>query len=315
MIIIEGCDKTGKTTLANSLNKKLGFDIVKFNQPKTDNPYFEYMSFLEKVDNPKIVDRFHVGEFVYPVIYNRPMVLTRRHFRIIDLSLQTLGAIKILASTNVEFIKNKFKKDGEEVNKIQDIELTTMLFNLYNSYISTGDQFIDYDLNEMPLNVAIEKIEEISRLQYELLSFNNRKGLFNIGYQGSVRPDVLFVGERVNNEHPKKDHSRPFDFSPSSDLIYRLMNRFSKFAVINIFDINNKQVDIRLINSLVKPKAVIALGNIAYENILKQMADPYDVPVSKIEHPAYIKRFNISEEDYHKKLKSELQPSLRSMMK
>ena len=48
VIILEGENKTGKTTLANFLKDKYGFKYVKCSQPKRD-PYVEYIEIIKKI--------------------------------------------------------------------------------------------------------------------------------------------------------------------------------------------------------------------------------------------------------------------------
>lgn len=69
MIIIEGADGVGKSTLANRLSEKLGWPIHHMGVP---DPDFDYMGgYLEKIVEygPRcILDRFHLGAFVYGTI-------------------------------------------------------------------------------------------------------------------------------------------------------------------------------------------------------------------------------------------------------
>ena len=67
IVIIEGCDGTGKTTLAKKIAKK--FKLKYLHESAPPKPGYEY--YAEKaltLPNNCVVDRFHLGECVYPRI-------------------------------------------------------------------------------------------------------------------------------------------------------------------------------------------------------------------------------------------------------
>ena len=59
-VIIEGLDRSGKSTLANSIKNKFEyFEIVHCSKPKTDDPYQEYLEMFQKYDGKDVIfDRF-----------------------------------------------------------------------------------------------------------------------------------------------------------------------------------------------------------------------------------------------------------------
>jgi len=82
IIIIEGVDKTGKTTLAKELAKKLGLQYFKSNLQKghfNNNDFknaLKYeglfmIDFLEQVNINLIIDRSYPSEFAYARAYER----------------------------------------------------------------------------------------------------------------------------------------------------------------------------------------------------------------------------------------------------
>ena len=84
-IVLEGLDRTGKTTAAKQF-EKLGYEIVHFSAPKKDylDPlyvgptYFEdVVGILNSYANKDVVfDRSWYGELVWPSIYSRPVSYT-----------------------------------------------------------------------------------------------------------------------------------------------------------------------------------------------------------------------------------------------
>lgn len=64
VIVIEGADKTGKSTLAASLVKFTGWPVAHMRQPASPGPDValqECLDALEHQKGPFIADRFHVG--------------------------------------------------------------------------------------------------------------------------------------------------------------------------------------------------------------------------------------------------------------
>lgn len=295
MIVLEGCDKTGKTTLAQQLGHRLGWDIVAFGPPKTKNPYAEYMRFFQGLDKDVVLDRFHAGEFVYPVVYNRTTNMTRRHFRTIDLMLKTMSATVIHCHTqDKEFLREKFREE-EELNSQSKIQLTQDLFTVYFEHVSMfqGQRF-KYDIRLNNQRVFVDLVEDVSRSMATRRPFEGRRWLLDQGFQGLAdRPRVMFVGEVVNEGGRKREFARPFDLSPSSEVLFDAISQVmvsGGFGIINSRLPDDKPVDLQGVVNIVKPKTVIALGEKAQLACLHGI-DPQTARVRNMMHPGYAKRF------------------------
>lgn len=79
-IIIEGCDGTGKTTLARLLAKKYDLDICHCTQ--NDPCDFEFYKQTARKENV-IWDRHTIGELIYPNVFNRKAQITPEDARIV----------------------------------------------------------------------------------------------------------------------------------------------------------------------------------------------------------------------------------------
>ena len=60
IIVVEGADKTGKTTLAKDLADHLGWEYKHFGPPGPD-PALDYVTFLRDLKTPVVCDRFFLG--------------------------------------------------------------------------------------------------------------------------------------------------------------------------------------------------------------------------------------------------------------
>lgn len=67
VVVLEGPDGGGKTTLANYLRDTHDYDIVKTGPPSTDDATTEYLDVLYTAihGQPTVLDRCHLGEAIY----------------------------------------------------------------------------------------------------------------------------------------------------------------------------------------------------------------------------------------------------------
>jgi thymidylate kinase len=73
LIILKGCDGTGKTTLANSLAAVMNAEIIHCSQ-YTPNDFNFFSKVIEASKNRNIIaDRFMYGQFVYQEEEDRPL--------------------------------------------------------------------------------------------------------------------------------------------------------------------------------------------------------------------------------------------------
>ena len=146
LIILEGCDRTGKTTFAEKL-VNLGYQYFHFSSPKKDEDVYEtYMTFLNSLDPLKkyVVDRFHLGELVYGPIYRGECNLSKKQVKNIE-SLINKFNHKLIHFTNTpEFIIKKFKEIGEAYTKPEHVELIVQNFKkcFNESNVLNKDEFI-----------------------------------------------------------------------------------------------------------------------------------------------------------------------------
>lgn len=74
LIVLEGCDGSGKTTVANNLKYILPNAEVVHCTTDTPNDYEFFMSLIQAGDTRNIIaDRFCYGQFVYQEEKDRPM--------------------------------------------------------------------------------------------------------------------------------------------------------------------------------------------------------------------------------------------------
>lgn len=77
-IVIEGPNNVGKSTLIEELRKHLDWEVEHVTSlcPNTYDFYDDLLS----CDEPLIFDRLHVGEMVYPLVYDRMPKMSQNEF-------------------------------------------------------------------------------------------------------------------------------------------------------------------------------------------------------------------------------------------
>lgn len=104
IIVMEGCDATGKTTLADLIANARGSEVRHFGPPE-QHPLTEWgMQFDEGVVQNVIFDRLHWGEPVYAPIYRDGSELGVTGFRWFEMMLAARGAITVLAEGDPDAI-------------------------------------------------------------------------------------------------------------------------------------------------------------------------------------------------------------------
>jgi thymidylate kinase len=129
IVIVEGIDRVGKTTLCNKLKSDLGFKILKDEVFKPEHFTEEIIAekFLTTVNMLKllnkdidiVIDRFYLSEAVYGLMERK---YDSKYLKKIELELLKLDAIIILV--NPTDIEESSKKHGK------DLTIHSILFNL-----------------------------------------------------------------------------------------------------------------------------------------------------------------------------------------
>lgn len=131
-IILEGENKTGKSTLALELKKrfeeeKMTVDILKCSQPKKD-AFKEYIDKISESDKDIIIiDRFAYGELVYGPLYRGESQITYEQLKQIEKRISGRAVIIYCWDMNSK-ITERFEEDKEEFADISKIEKTQMLY-------------------------------------------------------------------------------------------------------------------------------------------------------------------------------------------
>lgn len=125
VIIIEGCDKVGKSTLANKLVDEHGFRIIKFSAPaKGQDPYTMFIDGIKdiKPDEKVVLDRYFHSGLAYGPIYRGKSDLSKEQIEVLELKLKELNTFIIYCFDDEDKIAYRFRTDNETFAKEEHIK-------------------------------------------------------------------------------------------------------------------------------------------------------------------------------------------------
>jgi hypothetical protein len=118
VLVVEGCDRTGKTSLCEYVRDFLQqtIPVLKFSQPKGD-AVLEYQQALADHPGSFIADRFHMGESVYGPIYRGTPPVPNSRIAALEGDLDRRGALVVYMTDTEENIRRRFEAHGEDFAK------------------------------------------------------------------------------------------------------------------------------------------------------------------------------------------------------
>lgn len=155
-IVIDGCDATYKTTLANKLAKKLNFPVIKgstFELSKCDNKQlFDRFLKLAQLDNV-VIDRFIYSNLVYASLYSDYAILNQSQFDEIEKLIKDKSLLIYLTS-DAKTIKNRLRNRGDDyvnedmIEKILDkyaevMNKSSLTIHTYDTKLWDGDMIVE----------------------------------------------------------------------------------------------------------------------------------------------------------------------------
>lgn len=147
IIIIEGIDGSGKTTLAERIRELSPVGArIEHHGPLTLGVEQEYVLpiFNVKDDELLIADRWHVGELIYGPIYRGVSLTEGRYNEIIERALDFKHAVKVIVNPPVEIIRERLTARGEDYLKDEHIDEVSAAYEDYArawDYLLIDDEF------------------------------------------------------------------------------------------------------------------------------------------------------------------------------
>ena len=301
LIILEGPDGVGKTTLANTLHDLI-LELVPRSSsvtimrkgPPTRHPLDEYLTpLLDYRPNSGmhlILDRWHLGEYVYPRLSGRSTQLDDQVFWYLNQYVRRLGGLLVMCFGDVERVEAVYRQRGSTHPFEQPglYEKTDLLFTQAANAAALPQVTYDWGDKHVidPRNIVRtaqvresytfaldESVTYVGRISQQYLLLGDVRHGLDVAAQRETRSDrrPAFVPYRGTSGHWLLGA-----ITSSRELRGRA-------ALVNACDVDDVY---ELWDNLGRPKTV-ALGKHAYGKALLS-----GIPCGVVPHPQFGRRFH-----------------------
>ena len=170
VIIFEGHDKSGKTTIAKRLSEELGIPTFKvqrdkYNWDRKHNLHYgteQITQFIEQTKSPVIIDRFHGSDYMYDRLFDRELQ-DAKVFEL-DTRLAELGTVIILCYKNEE----QYEVDEEDKEFVDPSMYTDMTMHYRNFLMKGKCKFIVLNTSSMDIEEQIRELKnQLEEVQWK----------------------------------------------------------------------------------------------------------------------------------------------------
>jgi thymidylate kinase len=293
LIIIEGTDGAGKTTLANKL-----LDVLRTELPDDDVEYLHYaqpqrhplaeyeldlQDYRPGCGRHLVIDRYHLGELVYAEVYRGGSELGAAGRLHIDAFLAARGALLVLCNATVAQIAARLEARGDET--YLQPEHQGEVLRRFREVAAAAQALEPVVLDGFADRDDIERLFTLAHLlDYDARTVNDFPS-----YIGSPYPRVLLLGDR-GYEHMGKQHTAAFVPYPDTSG-YWLLDALCRWSSLDLREVgiaNTGEDDVHALWTALHKPLVVSLGIDAADACAVA-----GVPCSVIAHPQLARRFNL----------------------
>lgn len=163
LIILEGLDRTGKSSVAQFFQDK-GFQIVHMSAPPKGTSNSTYMG--EMIDmltsfagRDVVLDRSHYGELIWPAVYGRESLLTEEDIEALREIEDSLDVERILMhDPNVDAHWKRCVDNKEPLTKIQFVKARNLYYSMADKYAFSRKTLSDFpEASQLAAQVSASK--------------------------------------------------------------------------------------------------------------------------------------------------------------
>jgi hypothetical protein len=172
LILLEGLDRTGKTTLAGELSNELDAPVIHKGAPKAD-VLTEYLApltgYVPGGGANLVLDRWHWGEVVWPRIYGRRPSMSDRSFAYIERALIQIGAVMVHCTGDVNTVCQRIAdtEPAEPITQFGDwpyrVEIAAGMFDGIARRSLLPTHRYDFGEDDFDFNTAVLSIIALAR--------------------------------------------------------------------------------------------------------------------------------------------------------
>jgi hypothetical protein len=282
MIILEGPDGTGKSTIAHQL-ESMGMKYFHFTQ------HSEYKDYIEDLCNlgytNAVLDRHAISEYPYASVMHRQFRFTMKQWH-------NIITMTLIQNPIIVLCTHKPLQQDYPADQYMPYSQWDNCLRLYREFfLSHGISYMEYDYTAGGTNIADflyqRHIENLLQMAWWRAQWQS-----GYGCAGSPYPKVLLVAERIG---PNNMHNIPFETGPTghmlTDMLVDTKTPLGNIAITNM--VKAARRDTRPVNdhdiemfeeelTHLHPKKVIFMGSIAKRGI--KLAKDHGCEVATITH-------------------------------
>jgi thymidylate kinase len=171
LIVLEGLDRTGKTTVAKFYESN-GYKVVHLSAPPkgtTSDQYLEEMVNLisSAAHTDLVLDRSHYGELIWSSVYGRTPLLSEDDIAILQEIEGSVGTTRVVMyDPNMEAHWQRCVDNNEPLNKTQFMKARALYLNLakkHNFELLTLPEFLEKTSKDKQDKMVEEAIQEVEQ--------------------------------------------------------------------------------------------------------------------------------------------------------
>lgn len=156
IIILEGPDGSGKTTLSNLLTDELGVTRYHVGHVDMGSQFLRYLNLALDGPKPVVFDRFHISEMVYSALFRGESSLSVHQFYALEEILLDLGARLVHCTATNGTLTERHLARGDQDIKALKLPDQTAAFHYWaeSSYLPT----VTWTTTNMSPEALIERV-------------------------------------------------------------------------------------------------------------------------------------------------------------